>query len=113
MRVLVCGGRSYINIDHVFTVLSDLHEERGITTLIHGCAPGADSIAANWARTYGVKEARYPAEWNKHGKAAGPIRNANMLLEGKPELVVAFPGENGTAHMVQIATNAGVEVIKA
>jgi hypothetical protein len=44
---------------------------------------------------------------------AGPIRKQQMLDEGKPDLVVAFPGGRGTAHMVRIARAAGIEVIEA
>lgn len=54
----------------------------------------------------------YHADWNAHGRSAGPIRNAKMLAEGKPDLVVAFPGGKGTAHMVGIARKAGVPVVE-
>jgi hypothetical protein len=50
------------------------------------------------------------ADWNTHGRAAGPIRNQRMLDEVKPELVVAFPGGRGTADMVRRAREAGVNV---
>jgi hypothetical protein len=45
----------------------------------------------------------FPANWKVYGRAAGPIRNMKMLLEGKPDLVVAFPGGIGTADMVKKA----------
>jgi hypothetical protein len=54
----------------------------------------------------------YPADWAKHGRAASPIRNQQMLDEGRPNLVVAFPGGRGTADMVRRARSAGVEVIE-
>ena len=53
----------------------------------------------------------FPAEWKKHGKAAGPIRNRKMLQDGKPDLVLAFPGGRGTANMVELATDAGIRVM--
>ena len=52
----------------------------------------------------------YPADWDKHGKAAGPIRNKQMIDEGKPDLVIAFPGGRGTAGAVRLAKFAGVTV---
>ena len=52
----------------------------------------------------------YPANWKKHGRAAGPIRNKQMLEEAKPDLVIAFPGGAGTANMVKQAREAGVKV---
>ena len=51
------------------------------------------------------------AEWHRLGRKAGPIRNQRMLDEGKPDLVVAFPGGTGTAGMVALACKAGVRVI--
>lgn len=51
------------------------------------------------------------AYWNLHGKAAGPIRNQLMLDKYDPDLVIAFPGETGTANMVKLSINAGIEVI--
>jgi len=52
------------------------------------------------------------ANWRTHGKAAGPIRNQQMLDEGRPHLVVAFPGGTGTADMVRRAKAAGVPVME-
>jgi hypothetical protein len=48
------------------------------------------------------------ADWEKLGRSAGPIRNQAMLDEGRPDLVVAFPGHHGTADMVRRARAAGV-----
>jgi len=53
-----------------------------------------------------------PAEWDKFGRRAGPLRNEQMLREGKPDVVVAFPGGRGTAHMVRIAKEAGIDVLE-
>jgi hypothetical protein len=80
--------------------------------LIHGAAKGADSLADRWARLNGVPVTQYPAKWNEHGRAAGPRRNEQMLKEGKPDLVIAFEGGRGTAHMVRIAREAGVDVME-
>ena len=78
--------------------------------MIHGCAPGADSLAAEWAELNEVAQSRFPADWVKHGRAAGPIRNKTMLQVGKPDMVVAFPGGKGTADMVHKAQAAKVTV---
>ena len=92
--------------------LTRIHRQRTIDVLIEGDAPGADRLAGHWAQRNGVTSVKYPADWGTHGKRAGPLRNLRMLREGKPELVVAFPGGAGTAHMVQLARGAGVEVIE-
>jgi len=112
VKVLVCGGRDFYDVGAVHRALDDLQDERGpIRVLIHGQSRGADLIAAGWALTAGVAPLAYPADWNRHGRAAGPIRNAAMLADGNPDLVVAFPGGRGTAHMVGLARKAGVEVL--
>jgi hypothetical protein len=82
----------------------------GFTLLIAGGASGADTLAARWAQDRGVPTQVYMAEWERLGREAGPIRNQRMLTEGKPDLVVAFPGGKGTANMVAQARAAGVRV---
>ena len=110
MRVLVCGGRKYHGQARVNEVLDALHKERPITLLIHGGANGADKLGAKWAVSRGVAPKMYAADWDKYGRPAGHRRNAIMLHESQPDLVVAFPGGPGTAGMVRLACRAGVEV---
>lgn len=113
MRVLVCGGRRFADYDFLKTVLSAFHLERGpFEIVIHGAADGADSLADQWARRHLIPTLRFPADWEHHGRSAGPRRNAEMLRDGKPDLVLAFPGSRGTADMISKAKAAGVEVIE-
>ena len=110
VRVLVCGGRDFSDTEFAYRVLGEAHAAIGIDVVIEGDARGADRIAGYWARKNGVDNLKFRADWKKHGRAAGPIRNRQMLREGKPDLVIAFPGGVGTADMVKIAEAAGVEV---
>lgn len=115
-RVLVCGGRDFVDEWMLEEVLNDLNSNQlglsgGISTLIHGGARGADKLAGRWAAYNGVETFSYPADWDRDGQAAGPIRNRKMLYEGRPSVVVAFPGGRGTADMVGQARKAGVDVI--
>ena len=112
MKVLVCGGRDYKDTAKLFLVLDKLHEETPISLVIQGKANGADSLAKQWAELREIDCDSYPAKWSEHGKFAGPTRNIEMLQKGKPDLVVAFPGGNGTRHMVNISKNAKVKVIE-
>ena len=112
MRVLVCGGREYADREKLAAVLADLRRTRGITHLIAGGARGADTLAAEWADDQDIPSSIYMADWDGLGRKAGPIRNQRMLDEGKPDLVVAFPGGRGTADMVRRAREAGVETIE-
>ena len=69
-----------------------------------------DTHALDWAVVNWVRHVVYEAQWDKYGKAAGAIRNQQMLDEGKPELVVAFPGGRGTEDMVNRAKKAGLGI---
>jgi hypothetical protein len=109
-RVLVCGGRDYADRDHIWNTLCAIDAECRIEVVIHGCATGVDSEGMIWAQTTGKKHAPFKADWRNYGPGAGPMRNQRMLDEGKPDLVIAFPGGRGTADMVRRAKAAGVEV---
>lgn len=119
MRVLVCGGRDFNNYPFLRDSLDRLLNpnnlplayEAGIE-IIHGGAKGADSWADFWAVHNYCPIQEYKANWSKYGKAAGYIRNKQMLDEGHPDLVIAFPGGAGTANMIKLAKDAGVKVIE-
>lgn len=116
MRVLVTGGRTYGHNDSdqvqaAFAALDALIPEEGPSklVLIHGGCTGADTVAQCWAEARGVHQNIHEADWQRHGRAAGPIRNQAMV-DSKPDLVLAFPGRRGTADMVRRAKLAGVPV---
>lgn len=114
-RVLVTGGREFNDGDYVFRWLQLLHLKYGFALLIHGGARGADTLADVWARGAGVQPVRCDALWpyyrsRGHYTAAGPIRNGHMLLL-QPQLVVAFPGNSGTADMLKKAKAAKIATI--
>lgn len=111
MKVIVCGGRDYDDKDYLFACLEEFHQSTPITTLVHGAAKGADTLAGDWAATHPEIEIKaYPANWQLYGKAAGRVRNLTMLIEEKPDCVIAFPGGFGTKHMVSIAKYAEITV---
>jgi len=111
MKVLVCGSRHFNDVDYVCNILGQLQPQP--TVIISGGARGVDKAGEIYAdgRASCVKEV-YPANWKEYGKAAGPIRNKQMLDEGKPDLVIAFlaPNSRGTKNMIDQATRAGIPV---
>lgn len=107
-RVLVCGGRDYNDREAVYGALDDLKPT--MSALMSGGAKGADTLAWDWGWSRNFHCERYFADWKRDGKAAGPIRNQHMLDDGKPDLVIAFPGGRGTADMIRRAEAAGVHV---
>ena len=110
----MCGDRNWSDRAYLYDCLDDLRDNCDTPlVIIHGCARGADTMAGDWAKANGLMVLEYPALWSQHGRAAGPIRNRQMLDEGKPELVLAFH-ENireskGTRDMVRQASKAGVQ----
>ena len=120
MKVLACGGRDMMDRQLVFDTLDGVHERKAISLIIHGAASGADRLAGEWAKERELPCDEYPADWNSrwvngrriYDRAAGFKRNAQMLVEGKPDLTLAFPGGRGTADMIQRALRAGVAVVQ-
>lgn len=123
MKVLICGGRDMDRHDAWNWLEKNLKDELAhasgnssylkIDTIIHGGCRGADEGAGDWAKSEQVPVIVCPADWKKHGKAAGPIRNREMLVVHRPDYVVALPGGKGTAGMIALAEGHGVPVIRA
>ncbi|KKN68033.1 hypothetical protein LCGC14_0455890 [marine sediment metagenome] len=111
MRVLVCGDRHWTDRG---AILNRLRELPPGAIIIHGAAKGADTIAGEVAKSLGFAIEAYLADWAQYGRAAGPIRNAKMLQEGKPDLVIAYHADieasKGTKSMVRLARAAGIPV---
>lgn len=124
MRVLVCGGRDYtIPMDHhdpLDVECADLqlrHLQQVLeeyltpdSVLISGVGRGADAASIAFAESKGILVIKYPANWWRYKKAAGPFRNQQMIDEGKPDIVLAFPGGRGTADMKKRARQADIPV---
>lgn len=110
--LLVTGGRDFSDKALVDTVMSAAVRSHGVTHVIHGDARGADKLCGDWAKAHGLAEVRVPANWDYHGNSAGPIRNAHMA-ELRPNMLLAFPGGNGTKNMVEQSHRHGIPVVDA
>lgn len=108
MKVLVCGSRSWKQADKIAVRLTQL--PRG-SEIIHGAARGADVTAGSLARSLGIPEQSFPADWRGKGRSAGILRNLEMLDE-KPDLVLAFWDgvSTGTKHTIDEAVARGIPV---
>ena len=113
--IVVTGGRDFADAEHVSATLDiilEISRARGFNmTLINGLARGADSMCRAWAIARNVTVIDFPADWENHGRAAGHIRNSDMLDNGKPHVCIAFPGGRGTANMVKQSQSRGVLVV--
>ena len=109
MRVLICGDKEWKDIQKILQRIMKLPPH---SIIIHGSARGADIIAGEVARELHLRVQSCPADWSRYGRAAGPIRNRQML-DLEPHLVIGFHSDigksKGTADMLKIARAAGIE----
>lgn len=115
MKTLITGGREFCEqregADH-------MDERRALgfaldfvkpTSVIVGCCPtGADRWAKIWCDRRGIPYKEYRADWDKHQKRAGPIRNQTMVDAG-PDYAVVFPGGRGTKDCHDRCKQAGID----
>lgn len=109
--ILVCGDRKWTDVDSIKKELALLPKG---TLVVHGDYSGADKLADATAKKLGLPTLPMPTEWDNNGNQAGPIRNAKMLTEGQPILVLAFhpdlDASRGTRNMISQARAVGVPV---
>jgi predicted ATP-grasp superfamily ATP-dependent carboligase len=114
VRLLVCGDREWDAPEYLNAILDAYHAVFTVGVVIEGEARGVDVMARAWAESRGIPVERYPADWTRHGRAAGPIRNRQMMREGQPDVVMAFhrnlAASKGTRDMVRVADREGVPV---
>ncbi len=109
MRILVTGSRTWQRRDVIHAAL---RVAPAGSTVVHGAARGADTIADTVAKSLGLHVEDYPADWKRYGKAAGPIRNSAMVKLGA-NVCLAFsydPERGGTGDCVRKARRAGIPV---
>ena len=107
LAVVVAGGRDYriTGADEAWLDTLPIRE------VVSGGATGADAGGEAWARKRGIPVKRFPADWNTHGRAAGPIRNRQMAEHA--EGVVIFPGGRGTDSMRREGERRGLQMFLA
>jgi len=110
MRLIIAGGRSHKLSPADFARLDALLLELGpIREVISGACPtGADAGGVAWAARRGLPVSRFPADWEAHGRAAGPLRNAEMAAYA--DALAVFPGGRGTASMIAEAKKRGLRI---
>jgi hypothetical protein len=126
-RILVTGSRDWVDSDPIYAALQAagawLHargvwrsgERSAELVLVHGDARGLDRMAADIATSWGWTPEPHAADWNRHGNAAGPIRNAEMVALGA-DICLAFPfprpagkhGKSGTEDCYTRALAIGI-----
>ena len=111
-RVIVAGGRDFHDEKYLIASLDEIRNEYVEIEIISGHANGADKLAEEYAKRLGISLKVFPANWKKYGRAAGPIRNREMLsyiIEGEPVVVAFWDGRSkGTKNMIEQAKREGV-----
>lgn len=113
LRVQITGSRDFTSVMIMNEVLGAIPEKPKNITVVHGGAPGADTLAGATAKLLGMSVEVFPANWARYGKLAGPIRNVEML-DTRPDFVLAFfkagAANIGTGNMVREARLRGIPV---
>lgn len=117
-KVIVAGSRDYTNFEKVEYELMMYFKANGLhradVEIVSGCAKGADTLGIQFAEKYGLKLAKFPADWDQYGKRAGYLRNEQMAKYA--DVLFAFwdGTSKGTNHMINLArdNNLDVHVIK-
>lgn len=111
-RIIIAGGRSFSDYkllkDKLDYYLRDKVRQGYEIIIISGTANGADKLGEKYAMERGYKIERYPADWNKYGKAAGYRRNVQMSQIANACVVFWDGISPGSKHMIDIATNKGL-----
>lgn len=108
-KILCCGCRDWDSWDLIRNKMKDLSKD---TIIIEGDARGADKMCGWIAEQLGLTVLKFPADWDKYGKAAGPIRNQQMIDKGKPTEAIAFWDgvSRGTSDMINRLKKANIPV---
>lgn len=109
MKTIIAGTRTFYNYSVIEEACKKLPFQ--ITEVISGCASGADEWGEFYAERHNIAVKRFKADWKKHGRAAGPIRNSEMAAYADA-LVAFWDGESrGTKDMINKAKRRGLTVV--
>lgn len=99
MKVIIAGSRHMPF--SMFPLIQQAVDKSGfnVTEVVCGMAKGADQLGGKWAYQNGIPVKKFPADWDKHGKAAGPIRNAEMGQYADAAIIFIWDGSRGSADM--------------
>lgn len=105
MNVIICGSRYFTDYERMCSTMDTLLKDVNIAKIITGGANGADEMGKAYAISRGYKNEEMPADWGKHGKAAGPIRNTAMAQQAHATIAFWDGRSRGTRDMIRKAQN--------
>ena len=112
-RIIVAGGRDFKDEKYLNDSLDSLLTEYIDIEIVSDCTKVAAKLAEEYAKRLGLALKVFPADWKRYGRAAGPIRNREMLsyiMEGNPVVAAFWDGQSkGTKNMIDQARKEDVE----
>ena len=107
-KIIVAGGRDFSDRSLMSGVMDCLINEDDV--ILCGMAKGADQLAWDIANEWGYQVEKHPADWNKYGKSAGPVRNQEMAMAADALIAFWDGSSRGTKDMISKAVTAGLEM---
>lgn len=107
MKVIIAGSRDITDYNVISSAFSSCPFD--VTEIVSGCARGVDSLGEKLANLCVIPVCKFPADWKKHGKAAGPIRNRQMA-EYADAAIVIHNGSRGSLNMISEMKRLGKPV---
>ncbi|MDD4051129.1 MAG: DUF2493 domain-containing protein [candidate division Zixibacteria bacterium] len=110
MRLIIAGSRDCTDYQTISTEVDQIMDEYPITEIVSGGARGVDALGERYAREHGLPCTRFPADWSRYGRSAGPRRNREMAAYG--DFLIAFTsGGPGTTNMIREMRQVGKPVV--
>lgn len=98
MKVIIAGSRNITDYNMIEQIINK--SKFNITEVVCGCAIGVDRVGQQWAKNNSIKIEEMPANWNRHGRAAGPIRNSEMAKYADAAIIIWDGKSPGSKNMI-------------
>jgi len=108
VRVIIAGSREGFKLEDVYTAMKDSQFAHKVTEIVSGTARGVDRLGEQYAKDHNIPVKKFPADWDKHGKSGGYIRNAEMAKYADAAVILWDGESKGTKHMIDIAEKEGI-----
>ncbi len=111
MKYIIAGSRDINDYDMFCRIMSQLALHEKATEVVCGMAPGVDLMGKRWAEFWRIPVKEFPADWNTYGKAAGPMRNKQMVDYADALVAIMHKDSKGTQNCINQAINKPIHDI--
>ena len=110
MKIIIAGGRDFNDYNKLCQICDHMLQNQQDIEIVSGTAKGADQLGEKYANEKGYKITRFPANWDKHGKAAGYLRNEEMAKYADALIAFWDNKSKGTEHMINLAKKYNLKI---